>query len=307
MSIGEKINRALYGFMPPGVQRRMLDRAPIGVNEFSVTLPNQEHIRFHDFEEGLFIKKLFWKGFEGYQPEFSRVFFYLSQAARTIIDLGSYLGYYCLLAGKANPESRIFSVEPLTTSIAFQENVFERNGVKNVIICPAAVSRQSGNARFYIPDYSISRIPNIGSLKNRFGKGTHYPDRASIPVDVESLRLDDLAERYEIREVDLIKFYVEEMEEKVFEGGQRLLERDHPDLIGWIFYRDDNVEKMGRYLRDLSYRFFAFKGIKLIECEALEDARHKGDVFNPRRGGRSAVLCTIRPEGDLEQIQAMLR
>ncbi len=43
------------------------------------------------------------------------------------------------------------------------------------------------------------------------------------------------------------------------------------------------------------YSFFDFRGTELISCENLEEAKQRGDVFKPERGGRSAIFCTTKP------------
>ena len=227
----------------------------------------------------------------------------MAKSANSVIDLGSYLGYYSLIAAKMNPSARVFSVEPLPDSIAYQKQLFKFNGADNVQICPVGVAMKSATVLYYVPDRSLSRIPNIGSLTNRFGPRTFYEDRGSDTIHTEVLTLPDLVQKYEIPQIELIKFFVEEMEVDVFAGGKSILGNWNPDLFGWIFYRGDSVKKLGLMLADLGYAFFVLRGTRLVGCSTLPDARDRGDVFNPEKGGRSAILATCDPERTLDQIR----
>lgn len=254
-------------------------------------------------DEAMFIKQLFWLGFEGCNPEFTRVFHSLAKRATGVLDLGSYLGYYALVAALANPRARVYSVEPLPDSVDYQRRLFSLNGAGNIEVCPVGVAETTGSTSFFVPDRSLSRIPNIGSLINRFGAGTHYSDRESVSLEVDTVTLPDLFTRFGIDRIDLIKFYIEEVETQVFSEGQSVLKRWKPDLLGWIFYRGDNVEKLGALLSGIGYSFLVFRGQALIPCPSLPDARRLGDVHGAERGGRSAVLITTSPETRLSELR----
>ena len=295
--------RMAYRMAPLAVQVRLRSRRPPGASDFWLQIPGGERLFFHGMDQAVFLRHLFWLGFDGTYPDFTRIFQALSISAESVIDLGSYLGYYALIAARMNPSARVFSVEPLPESVNYQEQLFKLNGIGTVTVCPVGVAKTSGVVPFFVPDHSLSRIPNIGSLTNRFGPGTFYEDRGSNSLDITVLSLPDLMEKFEIGHVDLIKFFVEEMEADVFEGGEPILQKWKPDLVGWIFFRDDSVVRLGSMLGALEYKFFALRGADLVRCPNLQDARERGDVFNPDKGGRSAVLATATPERALGRIR----
>lgn len=295
--------RMAYRASPIAIQVRLKSRRPPGTSNFQIRLPGGERLVFHGLEKAVFLRQLFWLGFDGANPEFARIFQALAKGSTSVIDLGSYLGYYSLIAAKVNPSARIYSVEPLPDSVSYQKQLFKINDVEDVQICPVGVAKESGSAPFYVPDRSLSKIPNIGSLTNRFGKGTFYEDRGSATIAIDVLTLPDLVKKFSISPVDLIKFFVEEMEADVFKGGEPLLRKWKPDLLGWIFFRNDSVERLGSMLADLGYSFFVLKGQQIVPCPALADARDRGDVFNRDKGGRAAVLATAEPENTLDRIR----
>jgi FkbM family methyltransferase len=288
--------RLIYKMAPGPIARRLAARTPPFLSKFTVDFPENKSGIIHGLGEANFLRDLFWRNFESSNPEFNRVLFALAKDSEDILDLGSYLGYYTLTAAKANPEARIYSVEPFPLSVDYQKKMISLNGLRRVTVCDVALSDEDGTLPFYVPDYSQSRIPNIGSLVDRFGEGTHYEDRKSIRTEVDALTLDSLCKRYKIESIDLIKFYIEEMETSVFTASKDLLSKHKPDLLGWIFFRDDNVEKLGELLDKIGYKHFVFKGQELVSCPALSDAKELGDVFNPHRGGRSSIFCTTDPD-----------
>ena len=249
----------------------------------------------------MFLRQLFWNGFDGVNPEFTRIFQAMAKSANSVIDLGSYLGYYSLIAAKMNPSARVFSVEPLPDSIAYQKQLFKFNGADNVQICPVGVAMKSATVPFYVPDRSLSRIPNIGSLTNRIGPGTFYEDRGSDTIHTEVLTLPDLVQKYEIPQIELIKFFVEEMEVDIFAGGKSILGNWNPDLFGWIFYRGDSVKKLGLMLADLGTRFSccggpAWSGAQRCQMPAI------GAMYSIQK--KVAVpRSTCDPERTLDQIR----
>ena len=298
--------RLVYRAAPEPVRRRLRSRRPPGVSEFTVPLPDGKQIILWGLEEANFVKELFWRGFEGANPEFTRVFHALAKRASAVIDLGSYLGYYSLIAARANPEAAVYSVEPLPDSIAYQKSLVQLNHLKNLQLCPVGVSETTGRMPFFTPSRSLSRIPNIGSLINRFGPGTYYTDREGVSVEIDVVTLTDLMTRFEIERVDLVKFFVEEVETDVFTAGRDVLERWKPDLIGWVFYRGDNVDRLGDLLATFGYSVFVFRGQSLVRCPTLADAAQLGDVFNPDRGGRSAVFITVDPEARMLELSKIV-
>jgi len=296
--------RLAHRLAPPAVQVRLRSRRPPGISDFRLALPGGEQLLFHGLVQAEFLRRLFWLGFDGAYPDFTGIFQTLSKHARSVIDLGSYLGYYALIAARMNPSAQVFSIEPLPDSVSYQSQLFKMNGVDNVTLCPVGVAKTSGTVPFFVPDRSLSRIPNIGSLTNRFGPGTFYEDRGSDTLEIAVLSLPDLMEKFKIGRIDLIKFFIEEMETEVFEAAEPVLRQHKPDLLGWIFYREDSVDRLGSLLADIGYQFFVFKGSRLVKCSPLASARQRGEVFNPDKGGRSAILATADPETTLGRMRA---
>lgn len=288
--------RLVYGISPNRLRVWLANHLPPGLSQVLLKMPDGQKLILPRPRESEIFKKLFWQGFEGVNPEFSRVFISLAENATCIIDLGSYLGYYSLLAAKVNPYAKVISVEPHSDSLNYQKEAFEINNTNNIIVYPYAVSESSGSVSFFLPSKSLSNIPNTGSLVNRFGPGTQYNDRASIEQKVRSKTLSELVSDLSIERIDLIKFYIEGLEARVFCSSFDVLNKFQPNLIGWMFHQTKNIDRLSDLLAENNYSVLAFQGSSLVKCSSLLEARSVGDVFMPERGGRSAVLITVEPE-----------
>src|SRR5262245_6348395 len=57
--------------------------------------------------------QIYWRGWDGYEPETASLFFRLATRAAVTLDVGAYVGYYTLIAAHANPNGVVHVFEPL--------------------------------------------------------------------------------------------------------------------------------------------------------------------------------------------------
>lgn len=93
--------------------------------------------------------------------------------------------------------------EPVGESTALLCHFAELNRTASVAVHEVALGRKSGVGVFYLPDRSLNRIPNIGSLKNRFEPGGSFSDRGYVERSVQTVRLDDFVARMNIGAVEV--------------------------------------------------------------------------------------------------------
>lgn len=234
--------RWLHGRVPARLQRRLRRWMP--VSQFSVPLPAGGSLVFTDTHKSEMFKPLFWRGFEGFEAGATGTFFDLSAKARVIVDIGAYFGYYALLAARANPRAEIHAFEPVPESFALMQKLADLNGA-HILCHHLCLSDYDGEAEFFLPDRSLSAIPNIGSLVNRFGEGSRFPDRGSRRLTVACRRLDsfDLTP-------DLMKLDVEEAELAVLQGGAQTIRRHLPAIVMEVI--EGNAQAV-EWLRELGY------------------------------------------------------
>lgn len=142
--------RLIFRIFPLKIRKRIHKVSPPFINNFHITLPNNEKIYFQNTDSFNAItdttihQKLFWEDFPGYEKETIKLFFILAQKATTIIDIGSYFGYFAMVAAKANPQAVIHSIEPVPAAVSLQNEYLKHNNIRNISIHQVALSNKPG-------------------------------------------------------------------------------------------------------------------------------------------------------------------
>ncbi|MGD0008683.1 MAG: FkbM family methyltransferase [Terriglobia bacterium] len=95
-----------------------------------------------------------------HEPVATRLYLETLSPGDHVIDVGSNIGYWLLLAASRVGESgRILGFEPVPASLEILQRNIKRSDISNVELSPWAIGRENGAAQFY-----ESQIPNCGSL-----------------------------------------------------------------------------------------------------------------------------------------------
>lgn len=159
----------------------------------------------------------FWSLRQGKREAYMvQLFKAILRPGMVVCDIGSYIGYYALLAAQGIGNSgRVFAFEPDPHNFAYLSRNIRANGLDSIIVAvQKAVSDQTGRRSFYIHEGDRSR----SSLFWREGKVRE--------IIVECVRLDEFI--YELfgnrnRCVDLIKMDIEGGELQALKGMERIL------------------------------------------------------------------------------------
>ncbi len=250
-------------------------------------LPNGKVIRLCTQGDDGVSNEVFWKGWDGYEPETSPIFYKLATRSNVIFDVGAHVGYYSLLAGLANPASRVFAFEPLPRAVRrFRENL-RVNEIDNLELIESAVGAETGEASFYCHPETSSSIPSSSGLSKEFFELPYYAnDGVSPRMTVQVIRMDDFVEERGIERVDLVKIDTETTEPDVLSGMPAVLNRDHPDLIFEVLPWLSTDEKIDEILSPLGYEYYL-----LTDKGPQARNRIKGDLHywnylarSPKRG-----------------------
>ncbi len=109
--------------------------------------------------------QLFWRGWQGYEPETASLFLQYASRSNVTIDVGAYVGFFTLLAAHANPAGRVFSFEPLAPVYDRLSRNIELNELTNVECINAAVGAREGVADFF---HVANGLPTSSSLSHEF-------------------------------------------------------------------------------------------------------------------------------------------
>lgn len=76
-------------------------------------LPDGRVLRLWSQADDWVSNQVFWRGWQGYEPETTPLFYRLARRAHVTLDVGAHVGFFSLLAGHANAAGRVFAFEPL--------------------------------------------------------------------------------------------------------------------------------------------------------------------------------------------------
>lgn len=213
-----------------------------------MTLPGGQRARLWSRGDDWVSNQVFWRGWDGYEPEMARVFWRLASGARVTLDVGAHVGYYSVLAAFAAPHSTVFAFEPLPAVFERLRRNIALNRLANVIAVPQAAGARDEEAEFFhVPGV----IPSSSSLSAEFMRGTEGV--TAVPVSVT--RLDSFLAGRGIDRVDLIKIDTETTEPDVLSGLGELLAACRPDVVCEVLTRAD-VPALTSILEPVGYRCY---------------------------------------------------
>lgn len=131
------------------------------------------------FIESVLVREEYFRA--GYRPA----------PGQTIIDIGANMGSFVLAAAKYAKGGRIIAVEPFPESVRYLRRNVQQNRLDNVEIIEAAVAASAGKNRLY--------------MANDAGFHSVWLDEGFGSIEVRSIALAEILERYDIKRCDLLK------------------------------------------------------------------------------------------------------
>jgi len=209
------------------------------------------------------------------------------ESGDVVIDVGTNVGYYTLLAARlVGPTGKVYAFEPDPEAFGFLVRNIELNGYQNVVAVPSTLSEKAGEVTLY------------RDTLHRGDQRSYDPGDARIPTQVQATTLD----RYfaDISSLDLLKIDTHGSECMILDGGRSLLDREQ-DLGIIMEFAPSFIRAAGREpkqcLTDLIAHGFetydvveyeAHQGVLKVPIEALvkhypEDSDRHTNVFLPSR------------------------
>lgn len=231
------------------------------VGDVAARLPNGRRLRLHSHADDWVSNQVYWRGWRGYEPETTPLFYVLASRARLTIDVGAYVGFYTLLAAHANPAGRVVAFEPLPEAFARLTDHVRRNQLDNVACVGAAVGSQVGEAGFFhaapagtaaVASDGRASIPTSSSLSQAFMQGTPGLARATVAVTTLDAYLHERAPGA----VDLVKIDTESTEPDVLAGARRTLAADHPSIFCEVLPHAGSGARLEAIVFPLGYRAY---------------------------------------------------
>lgn len=197
----------------------------------------------------------YWLGF--CEPDIQRLFAKIVRTGFIVYDIGAYIGFYSLLAGRlAGPAGKVYAFEPFPKNIERLKLHILLNKMQDRVFCiPKAVTYKTGKASYcnFARD-DLTRFTNIDSSEESCSTETN--------LLVETISLDEFVFQEGYPAPNLIKIDVEGGEAKVIEGARRLLEEFRPMIICEFHSAELAMQTCEKLMR-LRYRLEDTRRVKL--------------------------------------------
>ncbi|MEP7266908.1 MAG: FkbM family methyltransferase [Saprospiraceae bacterium] len=193
----------------------------------------------------VFLWKFGW--LEGFEMSFFHSFL---KPGMILLDIGANMGVYSLTASiKVGSEGKIISFEPDKINLSSFTKSIQKNGFKNIVIHPFAVSDKSG-------EIFLSRDP--------YNSGNHQIRKVmsnASGISIQAIALDEFLK--DEKKIDIIKIDIQGAEYFAFKGMKQII-LDNPQLIIFAEFWQKGLKNMGveplKYLELLkSYGLVIYK------------------------------------------------
>lgn len=231
----------------------------VGVVE--AALPNGRVLRMSSGGDDDIAGPLFWRGWAGYEPETSPLFYELARSARVTLDIGAHVGYFALLAALANARGRVYAFEPQAMVHARLARNVALSAAPNITCLPLAAGSPAGTAEFF----HVKRgVPTSSSLSQSFMRSVVSNDELTSST-VEVVEIDRFVEAHDLTGVDLVKIDTETTESAVVRGMMGTVRRDRPDIFCEVL-RPEVGAAIEALLKPLDYEFFLLTAAGPVAC-----------------------------------------
>lgn len=203
--------------------------------------------------------ELFWDGIENAWEKVSMsLWIKLSKRSTIIFDIGAYTGLYSLVSASLNPNSKIYTFEPMEHNFNLLNKNVALNNYLNITTIKKACSNTSGKAIVYV-EKNITLTTSVTVNKNLFCE-----EKELEIVPIETIRLDEYFNSEKIEGLDLIKIDVETHEYEVLLGMNDLIKKYKPTFLIEVLNEDvaKNIESL---VKDLAYLYFDINEVSRIQ------------------------------------------
>lgn len=260
------------------LRRRLIARLP-RIGQVSARLPDGKTMWMESRSSESVTTSIYYDGWMGQEPEVLPIWRELAQQAAVVLDIGSHVGHFSVVAGRTNPSARFHCFEPLPRVAALLRRNLDLNGIK-ADVHQLALGRRPGHLTFYaVPE----GIPSSSSLSKAFMSEEHGSRLDEIPVTVSSL--DEMFP--DLSGPTLIKIDTETTEPDVLGGGHLFLTRVKPIIVVEVLDRHETGPALQLELDRAGCRYtpYLMTGTGLVETQAIRgDSRWRNFLLVPDGG-----------------------
>ena len=228
----------------------------VGVPSVKTTLPSGIHMNIGTND---ILAYRVWNE-RTFEPAVRRAIERVLRTGMNVVDIGANIGYYSILAARLiGPKHRVLAVEPQPLVVGKLKGNIALNGIENVDVVQAALTKSEGPVDFFVPK---SGWESHGSMRSN---GTFPPQSK---VTVPGVPLDQLLAEKGYDSVGLIKMDAEGAELPIIEGAKELLSsRKRPYIV--FESAEINSRPFGYTVFDLLNRIHEF-GYELQQLDIAD-------------------------------------
>jgi FkbM family methyltransferase len=211
------------------------------------------------------LEQLYWSGEQGWEPELLPWWRAFCRNSRSVLELGTNIGYFAVQGGRAAPGVRYVAVEPHPVSVAICRTHLALNSVTSVeVVEAAAVADPAVPTVPLLVPADQAATPTVAFLSS----DTELP--ADMARDVTAvLNVPAIDVRRLVNGVDLIKMDVEGQEHVLLAAVREHLRKRRPTLFVEVLA---GTVQLRALLADLcatdGYRCYALSRQGVVELEA---------------------------------------
>lgn len=216
---------------------------------------------------------LYWNGYKAF--EYSQIFEVLVKDLNSFLDIGANIGFYSLLAAKANSNIKIHAFEPAKgPKYYLNKNIKINNFEKQIKPVDLALSSYKGTINFYEVDNLKYKYLDY-NLAGEGNAGTKTTSRNFIKNQVNTDSLDNFINSKNIRSVDLIKLDTEGTEIDILKSGIKCIMKFQPIIISETLFNTTEIE-LDAFFKKLSYQSFYYTKKGLLKVETIKRVEDNG-------------------------------
>ena len=246
--------------------------------DVSVSLENKESFLITGNITSPITQTLVWGGLHAFENEEFPFFTKLISSCNLMLDIGSNIGYYTLLAKRYQPTIKVIAFEPMPSVFKYLNKNIQINHFKDVFTEQLALSNVHGNASFY------TRInPRMKSIADQLPGDSSLDSsivQSAIEVQVKLETLDNYVKQHlnENEKIDFIKIDTEATEHLVFQGAENVL-KNHRPIIMCEVIKDKIQYELEAIFSKYDYNYMRISNKELVLYEHLVIEKPKEDYF----------------------------
>lgn len=263
------------------IKKILPNKFKIPVNGIVNVVLGNNILKFTANETSPMLKELFWN-YNNCNFEFSNILIDLVRNSNTFFDIGSNIGYYSIIAKKANPNLNIFAFEPSNGPYHYLKENINLNKMHDIHAIKMAVGNENIVLDFYEDinpkfKYLKYHVSGTGNTQNTWNN--QQTNRYSI----ECVTVDNFVEEYKISSVDVMKIDTEATEDKVLLGALNTIIKFQPIIICEVL-PNKIEEQIFKIINNLEYSIFKHieetDTLKLVHNFTADDNRNY--IFAPK-------------------------